>query len=101
MTTSGFSRRNAAANLRQDHSNQFGSRTSGGATYAYRVLPELRLSAGFASNQLTGPAGLAMFLVTPSHSGILRVSIRRAFDCPRRPPKNIGVAGSRTPPVTG
>jgi vitamin B12 transporter len=38
-----------AANLRQDHSDQFGSRTSGGATYAYRVLPSLRLSAGFAT----------------------------------------------------
>jgi vitamin B12 transporter len=38
-----------AANLRQDRSAQFGTRTNGGATYAYRLRPQLRLSAGFAT----------------------------------------------------
>jgi len=37
------------ANLRNDASSQYGSQTTGGITYAYRVLPSLRLTAGYST----------------------------------------------------
>ena len=41
------------------------------------------------------------FVVRVHRRGVLRVSIRKAFDCPQRPPKRIGIVGAATPPVTG
>jgi hypothetical protein len=49
----------------------------------------------------TGRTGRVVFTVTPRRRGVLRVSIRKAFDCPARPPKNIGISAVRTPPITG
>jgi hypothetical protein len=42
-----------------------------------------------------------VFLLRPQRTGILHVSIRQAFDCPKRPPKKIGIMGAATPSVTG
>lgn len=56
---------------------------------------------GVAAVRTTGRNGRAHFVVTPRRRGILRVSIRQALDCPKRPPKKIGIVGAATPPVTG
>ena len=37
------------ANLRNDDSSQYGSQTTGGIAYAYRVSPSLRLTAGYST----------------------------------------------------
>lgn len=37
------------ANVRRDDSDQFGARTTGGVTYAYRVAPTLRLTGGWST----------------------------------------------------
>ncbi len=37
------------ANVRRDDSDQFGARTTGGAIYAYRVAPPLRLTVGWSA----------------------------------------------------
>jgi hypothetical protein len=49
----------------------------------------------------TGRRGRALFLLSFHRRGVLRVSIRRAFDCPKPPPKKVGIVGAATPPVTG
>jgi hypothetical protein len=56
---------------------------------------------GVSALRTTARTGRARFVLTPSRRGVLRVSIRKAFDCPKRPPKKIGVVGAVTPPVTG
>jgi hypothetical protein len=56
---------------------------------------------GVSAVRTTGRTGRARFVVTPRSRGVLRVSIRKAFDCPKRPPKRIGIVGAATPPVTG
>jgi vitamin B12 transporter len=37
------------ANLRYDHSSQYGGETTGAIAYSYRVLPSLRLTAGYST----------------------------------------------------
>ncbi|MDP1597340.1 MAG: TonB-dependent receptor [Methylotenera sp.] len=37
------------ASLREDHNTQFGNYTAGGAGYAYRITPELRVSANYGN----------------------------------------------------
>ena len=56
---------------------------------------------GVSAVRRTSGAGRAPFVVTPRRRGVVRVTIRKAFDCPQRPPKKIGVVGAATPPVTG
>jgi hypothetical protein len=56
---------------------------------------------GVSAVRTTGRRGRARFVITPSHRGVLRITIRKAFDCPKRPPKKIGIIGVSTPPVTG
>jgi hypothetical protein len=56
---------------------------------------------GVSSLRTTGRTGRVQFVLTPRGRGILRVTIRKAFDCPKRAPKKIGIAGAATPPVTG
>jgi hypothetical protein len=56
---------------------------------------------GVSIHGTTGRTGRVVFVVTPRHRGVLRVSISKAFDCPARPPHHIGVIGAATPPVTG
>jgi hypothetical protein len=56
---------------------------------------------GVSAVRTTGRTGRALFVLTPRRRGILRVTIRKAFDCPKPPPHKIGVVGVATPPVTG
>jgi hypothetical protein len=56
---------------------------------------------GVSAVRATGLGGLAVFRVTPLRRGVIHVSIQKAFDCPKRPPKKIGVVGVATPPITG
>jgi hypothetical protein len=69
-----------------------------------RPVPGVRVYAigpGVSTHRTTGPRGFAVFLVRPHRPGLLRVSIRKAFDCPKLPPKKVGVLGTTTPQVTG
>ncbi|HEX3454713.1 MAG TPA: hypothetical protein VHS03_08810, partial [Gaiellaceae bacterium] len=56
---------------------------------------------GVSAVRATGLGGLAVFRVTPLRRGVIHVSIQKAFDCPKRPPKKIGVVSVATPPITG
>jgi hypothetical protein len=56
---------------------------------------------GVSAVGTTGAVGRAVFYATPLRRGLLVVSIRKAFGCPKRSPKKIGVVGVATPPVTG
>lgn len=56
---------------------------------------------GVSASLTTGPRGLAVFRVTANRRGILRVTARRPFMCPKPPSRDIGVSGVVTPPVTG
>src|SRR4029077_20839090 len=56
---------------------------------------------GVSALRTTTRTGRARFVLTPRRRGVLHVTIRKAFDCPKRPPKKIGVVGAVTPPVTG
>jgi Prealbumin-like fold domain len=56
---------------------------------------------GISAVGTTGRMGRSVFSATPLRRGLLVVSIRKAFGCPKRPPENIGVVGAATPPVTG
>jgi hypothetical protein len=71
-----------------------------GRTPIAGVQAHLR-GAGVSALGTTSRTGRAAFVVTPRRRGVLRVTIRKAFDCPQRPPKKIGVVGAATPPVTG
>jgi hypothetical protein len=51
--------------------------------------------------RITGRGGRALFLVRFQRRGLLHVSIRRPFACPKPPPKKFGIVGAATPPVTG
>jgi hypothetical protein len=69
-----------------------------------RTIPGVRVLArgpGVAAVRTTGRRGLAAFVLRLSRPGILRVAIQTAFDCPKQPPKQIGILGTTTPPVTG
>jgi hypothetical protein len=59
------------------------------------------IGPGVSTHRTTGPRGFAVFLVRPHRPGLLRVSIRKAFDCPKLPPKKVGILGTTTPQVTG
>jgi hypothetical protein len=56
---------------------------------------------GVSLVRTTGARGQAVFVLRPQRTGVLHVSIRQAFDCPKRPPQRIGVMGATTPSVTG
>jgi hypothetical protein len=56
---------------------------------------------GVSVVRTTTQTGRVRFVVSLHRRGVLRVSIRKAFDCPQRPPKKIGIVGAVTPPVTG
>jgi hypothetical protein len=49
----------------------------------------------------TGPRGRAVFLLKLRRAGILKMTIRKPFACPRPPPKKIGVLGLSQPFLTG
>jgi hypothetical protein len=68
---------------------------------AVRGVQVFARGPGVSAVRTTGPTGRALFLLTPRRRGVLRVTVRKAFDCPKRPPKKIGVVGVATPPVTG
>jgi hypothetical protein len=69
-----------------------------------RPVPGVRVyvvGPGVSLVRTTGSSGQTAFVFSPQSRGFLHVSIRKAFDCPKRPPKKIGVLGAATPPVTG
>jgi len=69
-----------------------------------RPIPGVRVyvvGPGVTAVRSTGARGRALFLLRPHRRGILHVSIRKAFECPKRPPKKIGILSATTPPVTG
>jgi hypothetical protein len=69
-----------------------------------RPIPGVRVYAvapGLSSVRTTGRGGRALFLVRFQRRGLLHVSIRRPFACPKPPPKKVGIVGAATPPVTG
>jgi hypothetical protein len=69
-----------------------------------RGVPGVRVYAVGPSLSIvrtTGRRGRALFSVTFQRRGLLHVSIRRAFACPKPPPKKVGIVGAATPPVTG
>jgi Prealbumin-like fold domain len=66
-----------------------------------RGVQVLARGPGVSALRTTGRTGRARFVLKPRHRGVLRVTIRKAFACPKRPPKKIGIAGAATPPVTG
>jgi hypothetical protein len=69
-----------------------------------RGVPGVRVfavGAGVAAVRTTGSGGVANFRVTPTRRGILRVTIRRQFMCPKPPPRHIAVSGVSKPRFTG
>jgi hypothetical protein len=68
---------------------------------AVRGVQVFARGPGVSAVRMTGPTGRAVFVLTPRRRGVLRVTVRKAFDCPKRPPKKIGIVGAITPPVTG
>jgi hypothetical protein len=69
-----------------------------------RPIPGVRVRAvgpGVSVVRTTGRRGRALLLLTLPRPGILRVTIRHAFACPKPPPKRIGILATTTPPVTG
>jgi hypothetical protein len=69
-----------------------------------RPVPGVRVYAvgpGVSTVRTTEPRGRAVFPLTFQRRGLLHVSIRRAFACPKPPPKKVGIVGAATPPVTG
>jgi hypothetical protein len=69
-----------------------------------RGIPGVRIYAigpGVAAVRTTGPTGQAVFVLTLHRRGILRVSIRKPYLCPKPPPHDIGIQGVQTPPITG
>jgi hypothetical protein len=69
-----------------------------------RGVPGVRVYAvgpGVSTVRTTGRRGRAVFLLAFQRRGLLHVSIRRPFACPKPPPKKVGIVGAATPPVTG
>jgi hypothetical protein len=56
---------------------------------------------GVSDVRTTGPSGRALFVLRLQRPGILRLTIRKAFLCPKQPPRKIGVLGVRQPSLTG
>jgi hypothetical protein len=56
---------------------------------------------GVFAVRTTGPGGRALFVLKLRRHGILRISIRKPYRCPKPPPHDIGIQGVQTPPVTG
>ena len=56
---------------------------------------------GVSTVRTTGPNGRAVFVLTLRRRGVLRITIRKPFDCPKPPPGHVGIIGVATPPVTG
>jgi len=55
---------------------------------------------GVSAFRTTGAKGRALFVLTPRRRGILRISIRKPYLCPKPPPGHVGIIGAATPPVT-
>jgi hypothetical protein len=56
---------------------------------------------GVAAVRTTGATGHAVFELTFHRHGIIRVTIRKPYLCPKPPPHHIGIEGVQTPPITG
>ena len=56
---------------------------------------------GVFAVRTTGPRGTALFVLRLRRRGILQVSIRKPYACPKPPPHDVGIRGVQTPPVTG
>jgi prealbumin domain-containing protein len=56
---------------------------------------------GVFAVRTTGPRGRALFLLRLRRAGILRLTIRRPFACPKPTPKKIGVLGASQTFLTG
>ena len=56
---------------------------------------------GVADVRTTGPRGRAVFSLRLRRAGILRLTIRRPFACPKPPSKKIGVLGASQTFLTG
>jgi hypothetical protein len=56
---------------------------------------------GVSDVRTTGPSGRALFVLRLQRPGILRLTIRKAFLCPKQPPRKIGVLGVSQPSLTG
>jgi hypothetical protein len=56
---------------------------------------------GVSDVRTTGPSGRALFLLRLPRAGILRLTIRKAYLCPKQPPRKIGILGVSQPSLTG
>jgi hypothetical protein len=56
---------------------------------------------GVSDGRTTGPRGRALFLLRLRRAGILRLTIRKAYLCPKQPPRKIGILGVSQPSLTG
>jgi hypothetical protein len=56
---------------------------------------------GVRTFRTTGPTGRAVFALRLRRPGILSLTIRKAFECPKRDPRLIGIHGLRQPTLTG
>jgi hypothetical protein len=56
---------------------------------------------GVFAVRTTGPRGRALFLLRLRRAGILRLTIRRPFGCPKPAPKRIGILARSQPFLTG
>ncbi|HEY3186692.1 MAG TPA: hypothetical protein VGJ70_04415, partial [Solirubrobacteraceae bacterium] len=56
---------------------------------------------GTSRTLFTARNGEVRFRVTFRRAGIVRLTLRRQFGCPKPPPQAAGVAAAKTPPVTG
>ena len=69
-----------------------------------RPIPGVRVyvrGPGVFAVRTTGRRGTALFVLRLHRRGVLRVSIRKPYACPKPPPHDIGIQGVQTPPVTG
>ena len=56
---------------------------------------------GVFAVETTGPRGRALFLLRLRRAGILRLTIRKPYQCPKLPPRKIGILGASQPSLTG
>jgi hypothetical protein len=69
-----------------------------------RPVPGVRVyvrGPGVSAFRTTGAGGRAVFLLTFRRRGVLRVVIRKPYQCPKPPPNHVGIIGAITPPITG
>ena len=64
-------------------------------------IPVYARGPGVSTVRTTGANGRALFVLTLHRRGVLRITIRKPFDCPKPPPGHVGIIGGATPPVTG